>query len=274
MNVYNINLTDKPDSKGFQPYMKAYILDKNDEGPRPCVVICPGGAYSFLAENWEGERTAMAYSAAGFNAVVVNYTTYPGGVFPCQLKQVAKAISICRQNSERWQINPEQIAVLGFSAGGHLAASISTLWNSAAVFTADEISKQEHRPNATILCYPVIVSGDKAHTPSIQSLIGCTEESNRELWNFVSLEERVNCDTPPAFIWHTVDDTDVPVENSIYYAEALRKDNIPFELHLYPNGGHGMQLATENIVRSRPKLKRSYNWHAMSVDWLADLFDL
>ena len=274
MKVYSENLTEIPDSDGFQPFMTAYIIDKNDDGLRPCVVICPGGAYSFLAENWEGERTAMAYAAAGFNAVVVNYTTYPGGTYPCQLKQLAKAIRICRERAAEWQINPEQIAVCGFSAGGHLAASLSTLWNSETVFSRDEIAERIYRPNAAILCYPVITSGVHAHKPSIQNLTGTKEEKDCAYWDFLSLETRVNDGTPPAFIWHTVDDTDVPVENSLYYAEALRKSNIPFELHLYPKGGHGLQLATQNLLRKRSVFKRNYNWHAMSVDWLADLYGL
>ncbi len=275
MNVYKIHLTEEPDSSHFQPYMKAYILDRNEDGPKPCVVICPGGAYTFLAENWEGERTAMAYAAAGFHAVVVHYTTSTGGVFPCQLRQVARAIELCRQKSEEWQIHPHQIAVCGFSAGGHLAASASTLWNAETIFSQESIEKKLHRPDAAVLCYPVISSGEKAHKPSIQALTGCKEkEDNERLWEFVSLENHVNEGTAPTFLWHTVDDADVPVENSMAYAAALREKNIPFELHLYPAGGHGLQLATQKILRSRSVFRRDYNWFSMSVDWLADRFGL
>lgn len=275
MNRYDFKLTDTPDENGFEPYMTAYILEKNlnDGDGRPAIVICPGGGYECVCEVWEGERYAMAYLAAGFNAIVVNYTTMGGGVYPRQLREVGRAIELTRQHAEEWQINPTKIAVCGSSAGGHLAASISTLWNCESVFTPEQIASRIMRPDAAVLCYPVITSGDKAHKGSFKALLG-TDDEQKPLWDFLSLEKRVNADTPPTFLWHCVDDDVVPVENSMYYAMTLRKYGIPFEMHLYPSGGHGRQLGTENILRSRPVLKRDYRWHTLSVDWLAETFQL
>lgn len=271
---YDFNLTNEPDENGFRPFMSACILS-GDEGEalRPAIVICPGGGYYCVCEYWEGERLGMAYAAAGFNAIVVNYTTHGGGVYPRQIKEVARAIQITREHAEEWHIDPNKIAVCGSSAGGHLAASISTLWNNEKVFTKEEIASRVMRPDATVLSYPVITSGEKRHHDSFKWLTGI-DNADDPLWKFLSLENQVNDDTPPAFLWHCFDDPEVPVENSIYYAEALRDHDIPFELHIYPKGGHGIQLTTQRILRSRSMFPRDYGWHKMSVDWLADVFGL
>lgn len=271
---YDFNLTDEPDGNGFQPFMSACILSGDDgEALRPAVVICPGGGYECVCEYWEGERYAMAYAAAGFNTIVVNYTTKGGGVYPRQLREVVRAFEITRKYAEEWHIDPHKIAVCGSSAGGHLAASLSTLWNNEAVFTKEQIASRRHRPDATVLSYPVITSGDKVHKGSFRALLD-TEDETDPRWDLLSLEKRVNDDTPSAFLWHCFDDPEVPVENSLYYAKALREHNIPFELHIYPKGGHGIQLTTQRILRSRSMFPRDYNWHKMSVDWLADIFGL
>lgn len=271
---FDFNLTEDLDENGFQPFMSACILGGDPwEDVRPAIVICPGGGYHCVCEYWEGERLAMAYAAAGFNAIVVNYTTHGGGVYPRQIREVARAFEITREHAEEWHIDPHRIAVCGSSAGGHLAASISTLWNNEKVFTKEEIESRRMRPDATVLSYPVITSGEKRHHGSFKGLTGIDNAAD-PLWEFLSLEKRVNDDTPPAFLWHCFDDPEVPVENSIYYAEALRDHNIPFELHIYPKGGHGIQLTTQRILRSRSMFPRDYNWHKMSVDWLADVFGL
>lgn len=271
---YDFNLTDEPDVNGFQPFMSACILgEEPQEELRPAVVICPGGGYCCLSEYWEGERYAMAYLASGFNVVVVNYSVQGGGIYPRQLKELARAFVITRQHAQQWHIHPNKIAVCGSSAGGHLAASLSTLWNCESLFSKEEITSRQMRPDATVLSYPVITSGDKAHKGSFHCLLG-TEDTHDPQWRFLSLEDRVNADTPPAFLWHCFDDPDVPVENSFYYAKALREHNIPFELHVYPKGGHGLQLTTQRILRSRSQFPRNYGWHSMSVDWLAEMFGL
>lgn len=273
MKRYDIPLTDEPDENGFQPNLVAYILDHADGTHRPAVLICPGGGYEVRSEYGEGERYAMPYTAAGFNAFIVNYTVKGGGVFPRQLKELARAIDTVRQRADEWQIDPHRIAVCGSSAGAHLAASLSTLWDDEAVFTKEEITSRRYRPDATVLCYPVITSGDKAHKGSFRALLG-TEDETDPLWKLVSVEKQVDADTPPAFIWQCIDDDLVPVENSFLYARALREHGVPFELHIWPHGGHGNNLLTEEDAWWRPKFGREQNWHKLSVDWLAETFGL
>lgn len=272
MDTYILNLAEEPTKEGFMPTMQAYILEANDDGPRPMIVVCPGGGYYGIAENWEGERIAMAYVAAGFDAAVVNYCTYPHH-YPLPMQNAAAAIRICRENAEKWQVNPQKIAICGFSAGGHLAASISTLWNATELFTEEEIKSEIYRPNASVLCYPVITTGDKAHKDSFRNLLGTSDESLPE-WKLLSLENQVDEKTPPAFLWHTFEDTTVPVENSMYYAAALREHSVPFELHIYPKGWHGLSLSTVGLPRTKSFFNRDYGWMKLSIDWLSEVFEL
>lgn len=267
MIVQKINLADTQTENGFMPYMETYLINHDGE-KRPAVVICPGGGYTSCSER-EEERIALNYNAAGFHAFVVEYCVAPH-VFPMALKNVAKAISIVRTNADEWGVDVEKIIVCGFSAGGHLAASISTLWNDNNIFTKGEIESELHKPNASILCYPVITSGDYTHKGSIENLLGIQNE-NEDVRKKVSLEKRVNVGTPTAFIWHTFQDKEVPVENSMLYASALRKHNIPFELHVFDKGGHGLSLVTDETIWSKNRFQRAYPWHKLSVDWINSL---
>ena len=273
MKRYDVHLTDEPDENGFQPHLVAYILDPADGTPRPAVLICPGGGYEVRSEYGEGERYAMPYTAAGFDAFVVNYTVRGGGVFPRQIRELAQAVAIVRDRADEWQIDPHKIAVCGSSAGAHLAASLSTLWDNEQVFTKEEIASRRYRPDATVLCYPVITSGNKAHKGSFRALLG-TKDEHDPLWELVSVEKQVDANTPPAFIWQCVDDDLVPVENSFYYAQSLREHGVPFELHIWPHGGHGKGLLTKEDAWWRPMCGRAQNWHKLSVDWLAETFGL
>lgn len=262
-----INLLDKPTEHGFMPIMTAYLLNSDDE-KRPAVVVFPGGAYAYTSPR-EAERIALSYNAAGYNAFVVDYCTAPH-IHPLPILNAAKAIEIVRENAQEWNVISDKIAVCGFSAGGHLAASISTLWNDAEIFGNDEKKNALHRPDLSILCYPVITSGEYAHKGSFKNLTGSEEET--PLWNRLSLENRVDKYTPPAFLWHTYSDNAVPVENSMLYSMALRKNNIPFELHVYENGCHGLSLVSNETIWSVPAFDREYTWMRQSVEWLNEHF--
>lgn len=161
----------------------------------------------------------MAYPAAGYDVALVRYRVRPHR-YPDALCDLSKAIRICREHAEDWHIDPNQIVLCGFSAGGHLAASMSTLWNDPSLFSAEEIKSEVYRPNASVLCYPVITSGEKAHKDSIINLIGSDDESSA-LWQHVSLEKQVDERTPPAFLWHTFEDADVPMENALRFCIRL-----------------------------------------------------
>lgn len=227
---------------GCTAVVEGYLLDGSfngeTRGPFPAVLICPGGGYAFVSDR-EGEPVALRCNAEGFHAFVLRYTVAPQAEYPTALVQAAKAMAMIRRHADEWNLKADQVAVCGFSAGGHLAGSLSVLWDSPTVKEALQ-SGDCPRPDAQILCYPVITSGEFAHKDSFRNLLGTqySEQAAQEL----SLERLVRFDTPPAFLWHTVSDDAVPVENSMLYAAALRKSGVPFELHLYEKGRHGLSL--------------------------------
>ncbi|MBP3336965.1 MAG: alpha/beta hydrolase [Clostridia bacterium] len=260
---------DLPD--GYISTITTYMLDvREGDCTRPGIVVFPGGGYSHCSER-EAERIALGYNAAGFNAFVVNYALAPNR-HPEQIKDAASAVKFVRENAEKYNVNPEQIAVVGFSAGGHLAASISTLWNDTEIFTGEEIKNELHKPNASILAYPVITSGEFAHRGSFNNLLG--EDASEDMLLKMSLETRVGSHTPPTFLWHTYEDMGVPVENSLLYAMSLSKYRVPCEMHIYPQGPHGLSLVSHETLWSVSRFRRKYDWLAQSVEWLIDLFGL
>ena len=271
MKHETIDLLKQPTQYGFMPTLKTYILDNvESDRLRPAVIVFPGGAYRGCSYR-EGERIALGYNNAGFHSFVLNYRTAPHR-YPASLIDAANAVRYVRSHSDEWKTDPDKIVIVGFSAGGHLAASLSTLWNNEKAFTNEEILSQRHKPNACILGYPVITSGEKAHAGSFENLLG--EQATEEMLEFLSLENRVTEKTVPTFLWHTYEDMAVPVENSLLYAAALAKYRIPCELHIYPTGPHGLSRATDETVWSIPKFRRKYDWLEQSCDWIIDLFDL
>ncbi|MDE5678841.1 MAG: alpha/beta hydrolase, partial [Lachnospiraceae bacterium] len=196
--------------------IKTYIIEDSPEfkiKKRPIVIVCPGGGYCYLSDR-EGEILALQYVAMGCHAVVLHYSIAPA-VYPAALLELASAVKLLREKAEEWHIDKDKIIVEGSSAGGHLAASYGMFWKEA--FIAEELGlkasdREMLRPNAMILNYPVITSGEFAHRDSFVNLLGGRYE---ELVEKMSLEKQVNQDTPQAFIWHTYTDGCVPVENSL-----------------------------------------------------------
>ena len=228
------------EKEGNDAYITCYIQDnlsemRRDNNKRPCVVVCPGGGYAFCSQR-EAEPIALALLPMGFNVVILNYSVEPNR-FPTALLQVAATYELINKYSDEWHIDTEKTAVMGFSAGGHLAAHYSTCFDCDEVRSVFPVSR---RPFASILCYPVI-SAYTPHEGSFINLLGHFPQ-NEEMDKF-SLEKQVKENTPQAFIWHTAEDGAVPVENSLDYAKALSKYNIPFELHIYPFGDHGLSTA-------------------------------
>lgn len=260
-----INLRSEETEFGFMPTIKTYVLDHVERDyKRPAVIVVPGGGYGHVSYR-EGERVALAYNAAGFHSFVVEYAIAPHK-HPEPINNIAKAVEIVRSNADDWNIDKDRIIVCGFSAGGHLAASISTLWNDESIFSKELIESELHKPNGSILCYPVITSSEYAHKGSFRNLIG--EDESDILWSKLSLETRINKGTVPTFLWHTGEDAAVPVENTLYYVQGLRKEGIPFELHIFPKGGHGISLVSDETIWSKPLFEREYPWHSLSVDWI------
>ena len=225
-------------------YIKEMYPDYQNKFERPLIIICPGGGYGHHSPR-EGEAVAIKMLDMGYNAVVLRYSLAPNE-FPCQLYETAYTIDYVRKHAKEWDINPQKIIVAGFSAGGHVACSLGTMWNSKELenFTKDILGVQpkDIKPNGMLLGYPVITSGEYAHRGSFENLIKSRYD---ELLDVVSLEKRVNSDTPKSFLWHTVTDGSVPVENSMLLASALRKAGVNFELHLFPQGSHGLGLGTK-----------------------------
>ncbi len=243
------------------PYITTYILDDvvKYQKKRPLIVIFPGGGYGFCSPR-EAEPIACAFNAAGLNAVVVEYSI--NVPYPQSLIDASDAFVYVKQHAEEWNTDPDRIFVCGFSAGAHLAASLAIMCEKEdAIKRTDKLNK----PAGMILAYPVITSGEFAHRGSFDAISATTPE----LLEKTSLEKQVDKNTPPAFIWHTFTDDAVPVENSLLLANALRKNDVKFELHIYPDGQHGLSLSTDfvfdNGVGAVPYLQ---NWICHAKKWI------
>ena len=245
--------------------LNTYVLD--GERTRPAVLICPGGGYHFLSPR-EAEPIALRYAAHGFHAFVVEYSVAPHR-HPQPVLDVARALCIIREHAREW--NVAQVALCGFSAGGHVAATLATHWERGDLFDRPGLSVRDSRPDALILSYPVISSGPHSHADSFVNLLG--DDPSADLLQELSLETAVSASVPPAFLWHTANDESVPVENSFLFAQALKKAGVPFELHIFPNGPHGLSLATaETATEDRRAMPDVAVWHDLSVSWLRSLF--
>lgn len=236
------------EGSGENANLKTYIIDSSEQmkyNKRPLVLICPGGGYGFVSDR-EAEVMALQFTAMGYHAAMLTYSTYPVR-YPAQILEVAQAWKLIRENAEEWNVLSDKTVILGCSAGGHLAASYSLFCGEDFVTKSVGLVADELRPAGMILCYPVITSGEFSHRDSFATLLGGDYESlvGTELLEKVSLEKQVTEKAPPAFIWHTYTDNVVPVENSLLFASALRKHNVNCELHIFPDGGHGLGLANE-----------------------------
>jgi acetyl esterase/lipase len=259
------------------PTLTTYILEGDKE--RPAVIVCPGGGYRFTSPR-EAEPIALKFNSAGYHAFVLDYSVAPRR-YPQALLDAARAIRIVRENASAWRVVGDKIAVCGFSAGAHVAASLGTLWDTSLVAGAASApgAPRSHnapqasaRPDALILCYPVISSGEFAHRGSFENLLG--PEATKEELAAMSLELRVDERTPPTFLWHTYDDPSVPLENSLLFARALREKKIPFELHVYPHGPHGLSLATkETDSGDMGSFPHVATWMGLCVEWLEGLWE-
>lgn len=222
------------------------------------IVVLPGGGYSHLSETKEGSDVAKWLNSLGVSAFVLKYRLGIKYQQPNQLLDAARAMRTVRSRAKEWNLDANKVGILGFSAGGHLASTLSTHFDSGKPDAKDEIEKMSSRPALQILIYPVISMGEFTHGGSKKNLLG--ENPTDELIKLYSNELQVTKDTPPAFLVHAVTDTAVPVENSLMYSEALRKAKIPFELHLYEQGPHGFGLAPTNPILA--------SWTDRCADWL------
>lgn len=257
--------------------MQTFIHDDSSNviaGKRAAMVVLAGGGYLFQANDREGEPVAINYFAAGYNCFLVNYSVGERAAFPAPVVDVSRAIVHIRRNAEEYNIDSEKIYVIGFSAGGHLAAAVGTFWDEKWARSGEDMERGENKPTAVLTCYPVITGDTKYyHHDSFMRLLGYpiqkTDATDEEL-SLYSIEKHISEKTVPAFIWHTFEDTCVPVENSLIYARALKEKGIHFELHIYPKGDHGLALATRETWWGAEMLDDPHvaGWFAQSLEFL------
>jgi acetyl esterase/lipase len=251
------------------PYWDDTFIEEEESAPRVptitaypsnskgAVVVFAGGAYAMRAEH-EGKGYGEFLQSIGVTAFVVDYRVAPYK-HPAQISDAIRAVRYVRANAAKYGYDTDKIAVMGSSAGGHLAASVSVHYYKNMYEETDEIDKIDCKPNATILCYPVIDMFEYRHDGSRQNLIG--ERALHADKELMSLYKHVTADTPQAFIWHTSSDQAVPVENSLLYADALSKVQVPYEMHIYPIGPHGLGTA--------PDLPHVAQWTGSLDRWLS-----
>ena len=260
---------------GADPYVELYLpynmTEMHQENrKRPCMVVCPGGGYGMCSQR-ESEPIALKFLQEGFNVFVITYSVAPHR-FPTQLRQVAALMELIYKNADEWNCDTRKIAIIGFSAGGHLAAHYSTMFDCAAVRAVFPESKSV---NASILCYPVIsAEAVTAHMGSFENLLGHKPQNQAET-DYFSCDKNVKPTTPPAFLWHTAEDSCVPLKNSLLYAEALWRNNVPVELHVYPFGGHGLSTCdSQTIDEITPVCEYNSAWIPAAQKWLKLIFEL
>lgn len=235
---------------------------------RPMVLICPGGGYEHVSVR-EGEPIAFHFLTAGCHAAVLWYDISGHGVaHPQELRELAWSAAYIREHADAYAVDPDKILVAGFSAGGHLAASLGCFWDRDWLEEEMHMKRECYQPNGIILAYPVITSGEYAHRGSFVNLMGGNAGGGLE--QELSLENQVTDRMPPVFMWHTFEDGAVPLENSLLFATALRKAGVNFEYHVFPHGGHGYALATkETAMKEGTEIEpQCEQWIELCKNWL------
>ncbi len=249
---------DLPTEESDRPKLEVY-LPQDNKSSRPAIVVCPGGGYYMLADDHEGKQFAELFAAQGIVSAVLFYRhrTYQ---HPAPYADACRAMRLMRKHASRFGLDPAKVGIMGFSAGGHLASTVATqpeLYKDPLDDLAATISA---RPDRAILGYPVITFGEYGHMGSKENLLG--KAADPQMVEQLSNHKRVTADTPPVFLFHTADDDAVPVQNSLFFAQACVENKVPVELHVFPKGKHGLGLAQND-----PKLKI---WSQNLLSWLAN----
>jgi len=234
-------------------------MPPNTTGPMAAVIVAPGGSYRSLSMNKEGRAPANYLNTLGIAAFVLKYRLGPTYHHPIEIGDMQRAIRLVRSKAAEWHIDPARIGVMGYSAGGHLAATASTHFDKGNPAAADPIDRVGSRPDFAILAYPVISFTEAwTHQGSKNYLLG--DKPDPALLRSLSADTQVTADTPPTFLFHTYADTTVPVENSVYYFLALRKAGVPAEMHIFKDGPHGVGMPMQDPALSE--------WPRVLANWL------
>lgn len=242
------------------PTLTPFLPDP-DKATGAAIVICPGGGYGHLAPS-EGPDYARFFNEYGITCFVLQYRLGSDGYrHPAMLQDAARALRTVRSRAAEWKVDPKRIGIIGSSAGGHLASTLLTHFDAGKPDATDPIEQVSSRPDLGILCYPVISFGEFAHKGSRKNLLG--EDPSPELVSNLSNELQVTKDTPTCFLWHTYEDKGVVIENSLLFAAALRKAGVPFDLHIYQKGPHGLGLGSKEW-----NPEKRHPWTADCIYWL------
>ena len=249
-------------------YIETYVNTDAREEVRDAILVIPGGGYQTVCLDREGECIAVAYAARGLNAFVLNYRVGKDEHYPNQLLDAAKAMAYIKENAEKYNINPDRVFAVGFSAGGHLCGTLATLHGEAEEILG--LPRDTARPTGVVLSYPVVTALHNTHRGSFERLLAkpFDEITEEEKMHF-SLEMNINKDTSPAFIWHTAEDKVVPPVGSIRLAEAYVRAGAKVELHLYPYGSHGLALSNDVTVAKGQQIQpKAEAWVKEAVEWM------
>jgi acetyl esterase/lipase len=248
--------TEGKDIPTLTPY-----LAKPDKATGAAIVICPGGGYGGLADH-EGKGYAFWLNEQGIAGFVLKYRLGSGGYrHPVMLGDAARAVRLVRARAADWQVDPKRVGIMGSSAGGHLASTLLTHFDAGDANATDVVERQSSRPDVGILCYAVISMGTNTHQGSKNNLLG--KDPSPELVKLLSNELQVTPQTPPCFLWHTWEDGAVKVENTLDFAQALRRNGVRFDLHIYEKGGHGLGLGSREYDPTK-----FLDWTRDCASWL------
>ena len=249
------------DSEADIPTLTPFLPDSS-AATGAAIIICPGGGYGALADH-EGATYAQWFRHHGIAAFVLRYRLGSAGYrHPVPLTDAARALRLVRSRAKEWGVDTKRIGIIGSSAGGHLAATLLTHWDQGDPKAEDPIERESSRPDFGILCYAVISMGEITHQGSRRNLLG--EEPDPALVQLLSNELQVTAATPPCFVWHTSDDSAVDVANSLEFAAALRRAGVPFDLHVYEHGAHGLGLGVARFDAGATL----HPWASACIDWL------
>jgi acetyl esterase/lipase len=266
----------RPDNPAV--YLDAYLGHDSPEfftgRLRPAVIVCPGGSYQYTSDR-EAEPIALRFLAHGYHAFVLRYSVRAR--FPQPMLDLANAIRLVRQNAAAWLVDPQRLIVCGFSAGGHLAAALGVFWDRPFILDAVHAAPADLRPDAVILGYPVMdlrhgppaKDGGEPHYAPMHGFLFGVREAPDELVNQYRPDLHVTPQSSPAFIWHTADDPIVSARNSLLFANALAAHGVPYELHIFDTGPHGLALANSvTAVDASLDVPHAQIWLDLALNWL------
>lgn len=280
MLIQSIHLREATEAVHLDAYLLHNSAEFQTDQPRPAVIVCPGGGYLFTSDR-EAEPIAMRFLAQGYHAFVLRYSV--NTLFPQPMLDLAKAIATVRDHAAEWQIDPKRIAICGFSAGGHLCAALGVFWDKPFLYEPLGVTAAQIEPNALILGYPLIdlplVAPAVVQVPGesepvsigevlLERTLGSRRPAQADLDRY-RLDLHVSALTPPTFLWHTADDELVPARNALLFATALAEQNVPYELHIFDHGVHGLALADEvTEAQARFISPHCQIWMELAIKWL------